>query len=107
MVFWLDEHADKSRENTNQHDISNDNDASGGIRLATDGTAKPRAPMIIDKIVVNDPMRPVDQDGRTFTPLPRKPYAKQNDRYLKRLPIGERRKQIRMRWAIKEEIDSV
>ncbi len=109
MVFWLDKETDKSRENTNKRDISNDNYASGGLNLAYDGTVRPRKAMIIDKIVVNDPLRPVDQDGVAFTPPPRKirkQYAKQKDRFLKQIPVHERRKQMMMRRAIAEEIDS-
>jgi len=89
MVFWLD-------DNSTQKNISED---------------MKQALYTVDKVVVNDPIRPVDQNGNIFNPpvppapKPRKKYAKQSDRFLKQIPAGQRRKQMLMRKAIAEEID--
>lgn len=106
MVFWLDKETDKSRENTNKWEVFKGNNASGDIKnVAIDDNGM----MIAGRrAVVNDPLRPVGQDGTLFTPPPRKirkQYAKQEDRFLKQIPVHERRKQMMMRRAIAEEID--
>ena len=90
MVFWLDEGVDKSRENTNLEDLELEKDSRYGV-------------------IINDPVRPVDQNGRVFEQVPptrqRKKYAKHSDRILKKLPVNERRRQMQMRRSIEQEID--
>lgn len=103
MTFWLDRPIVKSRENTNK----SEND--GNKHITND---MKRVLYTVDKVVVNDPIRPIDQNGNIFnppvppTPKPRKKYAKQSDRFLKQIPAGQRRKQMLMRKQIAEEIDN-
>lgn len=113
MTFWLDRPIVKSRENTNKSENDGNKHITNDIVLATDGVPQPRPPYIIEKVVVNDPIRPVDQEGRVVQPLPPKtePKAealrhKQADRFLKKLSAYEKRKQITMRRQIAEEIDN-
>lgn len=111
MTFWLDNSIVKSRENTNKSENDGSKHITNDISLAMDGVVQPRPPYVIEKVVVNDPMRPVDQTGRVVQLPPIEPKAealrhKQADRFLKKLSAYEKRKQITMRKQIAEEIDN-